>query len=223
MELSTLSVFAADKLVCYNSENGMFDVSYASAWELGRLLALQDSHFSLNLSNWKREHLKEVTQNNQQELYSHLFPSTTATTANEQKDSIKEKLNEWLKELALLNGVPFNYLVPDEQMLPQESIRFFHLDWFWVECLLDGAFSLGSGLGQKEVSKPSNNQQNVKNITGFLLRSQVVSGWPDLQVEASSELNPSNPMRIIKNSSYCVAIALRKVSCCAYLRGILTP
>lgn len=194
MKLSTLSVFAADKLVCYNPDHGMFDVSYASAWELGRLLALQDSHFSLNLSNWKREHLKDVTQDNQQELYSHLFSSNAANAANDKQDSIKEKLDEWLKELALLNGVPFNYLVPDEQMLPQESIRFFHLDWFWVECLLDGAFSLGSGLGQKKVIDPDTLSKN-EDITGFLLRSQVVSGWPDLQIEASSELEASNPMR----------------------------
>jgi hypothetical protein len=196
-ELSSLSVYSADKLVCYNSGEGMFDVSYASAWELGRLLALQDSHFSMNLSNWKREHLKEVTENNQQELYSHLFPSSTVTTTdnelNNQPDSIKEKIDEWLKELALLKGVPFNYLVPDEQMLPQESIRFFHLDWFWVECLLDGAFSLGSGLGQKKVTNPDKLAEN-EDITGFLLRSQVISGWPDLQVEARSKLNPSNPM-----------------------------
>jgi len=188
VELSTLSVYSADKLVCYNSKDGMFDVSYASAWELGRLLALQDSHFSMNLSNWKREHLKEVTQNNQQELYSHLFlptKATSATSVNNQTDSIKEKIDEWLKELALLKGVPFNYLVPDEQMLPQESIRFFHLDWFWVECLLDGAFSLGSGLGQKKVTDSDKLAKN-EDITGFLLRSQVVSGWPDLQVEASS-------------------------------------
>jgi hypothetical protein len=182
IDLSTLSVFNADRLVCYDSEYGMFDVSYAAAWELGRLLALKDSQFSLNLCNWKREHIKELTKNNQQALYSHLFSSSEPQKNSETK---QWSPNEWLKDLGLLKSVPFNYLVPDEQMLPIESIRFFHLDWFWVECLLGGAFSLGNSLGQKEVSNQLSKQQD---ISGFLLRSQVVAGWPDLQVEASSKL-----------------------------------
>ena len=44
---------------------------------------------------------------------------------------------------AVVRGVPFNYLVPDERMLPAESIRFFQLDESWMDCLLDGAFSIG--------------------------------------------------------------------------------
>lgn len=34
---------------------GMLDVSYAAAWQLGRLLALQNKHFAVALCNWKRE------------------------------------------------------------------------------------------------------------------------------------------------------------------------
>jgi hypothetical protein len=53
---------------------------------------------------------------------------------------------DWLGRLHTLLGVPFGYLVPDEQMLPPESIRFFRLDAAWVEALIDGAFSLGRDL-----------------------------------------------------------------------------
>ncbi|MEH2318768.1 hypothetical protein [Nostoc sp.] len=182
--LSTLSVFSADQLVCYNPDDGMFDISYAAAWELGKLLALQDSQFVMNLLTWKRDRIKEITENNQQALYTHLF-SPVATVKQEQQWSP----DEWLKNLALLKGVPFHYLVPEEKMLPSESIRFFCLDWFWVESLLDGVFSLGSsiiGNGQKSVPKELPKQQG---ISGFLLRSQVVSGWPDLQVEAADQLS----------------------------------
>lgn len=49
----------------------------------------------------------------------------------------------WLGGLALLRGVPFRYLVPDERMLPTESIRHFRLDTSWVTALIDGAFSIG--------------------------------------------------------------------------------
>ena len=57
-----------------------------------------------------------------------------------------DSLTKWLGKLALLTGVPFNYLVPDERMLPLESIRFFYLDPNWVAALSDGAFSIGRNL-----------------------------------------------------------------------------
>lgn len=52
----------------------------------------------------------------------------------------------WLGRLHALFGVPFGYLVPDEAMLPPESIRFFHVDTAWAEVLVDGAFSIGRDL-----------------------------------------------------------------------------
>lgn len=55
-------------------------------------------------------------------------------------------ITDWLGRLHTLIGVPFGYLVPAEQMLPPESIRFFRLDEAWVEALIDGAFSLGRDL-----------------------------------------------------------------------------
>jgi hypothetical protein len=52
----------------------------------------------------------------------------------------------WLGRLHTLAGIPFGYLVPDEEMLPPESIRFFRIDTAWTQALLDGAFSLGRNL-----------------------------------------------------------------------------
>jgi hypothetical protein len=49
----------------------------------------------------------------------------------------------WLTRLHLLYGVPFSYLVPDERMLPVESLRFFQVDANWMDALIDGAYSLG--------------------------------------------------------------------------------
>ena len=43
----------------------------------------------------------------------------------------------------LLYGVPFHYLVPDERMMPPESIRFFHVDPGWIATLIQGATSVG--------------------------------------------------------------------------------
>lgn len=59
---------------------------------------------------------------------------------------LPDDLENWLGRLKLLYGVPYNYLVPDERMLPPESIRFFYVDMNWVDALLDGAFSIGRNL-----------------------------------------------------------------------------
>ncbi|NWD73711.1 hypothetical protein HX890_06195 [Pseudomonas gingeri] len=59
-------------------------------------------------------------------------------------DTDARLIRDWLSELQMLKGVPFNYLVPDMAMLPDESLRFFQVDKGWLAALLDGAFSIGS-------------------------------------------------------------------------------
>ncbi|MEZ4685871.1 MAG: hypothetical protein R3B47_07325 [Bacteroidia bacterium] len=105
--------------------------------------------------------------------------------AQEQID-MPDNIEQWLSKLSLLKGLPFNYLVPDERMLPVESIRYFYLDPSWVACLIDGAMSLGRVAGQTE---PKHNpgafldtHSEGQLVTGILLRSAVVKGWPALQV-----------------------------------------
>lgn len=119
---------------------------------------------------------------------------------------VPEPLSKWLGRLRLLKGVPFNYLVPDESMLPPESIRFFYLDMNWVDALLDGAFSIGRNLTTTEKAPTHNLDAAVmpdvhthvsvgaasiraealgipppepafKVVSGFLLRSSVVSAY----------------------------------------------
>jgi hypothetical protein len=124
----------------------------------------------------------------------------------------------FLSHLRLLVGVPFDYLVPDQRLLPDESIRFFYIDRSWTDRLVDGAIAVGK-IGTREQAHhqghaPALNQQvdlserivriiqrglqsftdakaaNDQNttpadtITGFLLRSSAVSGWPHMDVRA---------------------------------------
>ena len=56
---------------------------------------------------------------------------------------IPKEITDFLAELSLLYSVPFCYLAPDEKMLPEDSIRFFRVDFNWLYALLDGAMSLG--------------------------------------------------------------------------------
>ena len=123
-------------------------------------------------------------------------------------------VTDWLSRLKLLCGVPFNYLVPDEGMLPPESIRFFYLDLNWVDALIDGAFSIGRNLtttGETAslnldravnsplhaaisvrapavrarllgVAAPRTSQTTLQTVSGFVLRSSIVSAYRNLGV-----------------------------------------
>ncbi|MEM6520506.1 MAG: hypothetical protein AAF722_14390, partial [Cyanobacteria bacterium P01_C01_bin.70] len=194
LALSQLAVRNADQLISYNPNTGLFDISYAAAWQLGQLLALQDKQFATRLFNWKRANAQKLAQDSQQALYPHLFAETEGNAAALE---FPEEIQTWFERLGLLHGVPFNYLVPDEQMLPPESIRFFWLDWFWVESLLDGAFSIGR-VQDADVRQDSDHNPltgEAKYISGCLIRSDVVAGWPDLQIDGSaSSIAGDNPM-----------------------------
>jgi hypothetical protein len=167
--------------VRYNTTYGMFEVSYAAAWELGRLLALQSKSFSVALYRWKRTHARMIKVAEQQ--VAHLpFDGPSAAL------DLPETVRGWFDQLALLEGVPFRYLVPDERMLPPESIRFFQVDEQWMECLLDGAFSVGRVLDSDHANDVLHSEKQLSDryhwqVSGFLLRSDVVAGWPGLLVD----------------------------------------
>jgi len=179
----SLPAKAADELVRYNGSTGLFDVSYAAAWELGRLLALQSRQFSIDLYNWKRANAQQIKQAEQQLLYPNLALGGQSNGTVE----LPESVSAWFTNLSMLEGVPFNYLVPDERMLPAESIRFFSVDGLWIDCQLDGAYSIGRvttsdyELDKSQTDNPASSQ--YEKLTGFLLRSDVVAGWPGLLVD----------------------------------------
>ena len=141
-------------------------------------------------------------------------------------------MESFLAHLRLLVGVPFDNLIPDARLLPDESIRFFYMDRSWTDRVVDGAVAVGK-IGTREQShhqahEPAVRQQldlserivrplqrrldsfqNLKSgndqvrksadtITGFLLRSAAVSGWPHMDVRAYDRIfeepfEPSNP------------------------------
>ena len=176
---------AADALLRYNPTNGLFDISYAAAWQLGSLLALQSKQFSTSLYLWKRAHTQQLRQAEQQLRYASLPLQGQSVDNSEQFTAV----SAWFASLSLLQGVPFNYLVPSEAMLPKESLRFFWVDAAWVDCLLDGAFGIGrvtTANHAQDARQTANNSSPAvrpyEQITGFLLRSDVVAGWPGLQI-----------------------------------------
>ncbi|MFE0042482.1 hypothetical protein [Streptomyces albireticuli] len=112
----------------------------------------------------------------------------TLTGADQDEDLTA--VQEWLTRLRSLEGVPFAHLVPDARMLPAESLRFFHVDADWTATLLEGALSVGLAhsfdlaaddlLFGPQGRAPLPGPQGP--VTGLLLRSQLVSGWPALEI-----------------------------------------
>ena len=167
---------------------------------------------------------------------------------------------DWLARLRLLHGVPFAYLVVDDNLLPHESIRFFWLDRDWTDAAVEGALSaagahsfvrsLAAGddaatrqrLDVRErnitphdprlaaVPRPRaggparTDEQHVGHVpyetldgpagtvTGFLLRSKAVSGWPELHVRALDEQR--RPMTLLRVERLAPAVLLALVDGC---------
>ena len=171
-------VRAPDELLIWNAELGMLDASYAAAWELGRLLALEDKRHSRRLYEWKRAHARTLAHERQR-LDLALLPLIRETPT---VGGLTQELTDWFQQLARLETVPFSYLVPDERLLPQESLRFVEVDGAWIECLLDGAFSIGRVLGRDRLGDQERKRWLVKRptIAGVVLRSSAVTAWPGL-------------------------------------------
>jgi hypothetical protein len=136
-------------------------------------------------------------------------------TADEPQAALPPYATSFLAHLRLLVGVPFQYLVPDAAMLPEESIRFFHVDRSWTDRLVDGVLTVGE-VGTREQAHhhtagpalaalldtlepavrpaqrglaplqpdPAAALAADPAVTGFLLRSALVSGWPQMEVRA---------------------------------------
>jgi hypothetical protein len=133
-----------------------------------------------------------------------------------------DPISQWLAKLMLLYPVPFNYLVPDERMLPQESLRFFYLDDNWLGALLDGAQSIGMDSSRQTLlfemthdlitdsafaaasvyrsqllgTEPPSSETQLNIMSGFLLRSALVSGWPNIAVRPF--LNSGEMVKILR-------------------------
>jgi hypothetical protein len=213
---------SADALLRYDEQVGMLDVSYAAAWELGRLLTLQKTQVAVDLFNWKRAHAHDThVQEAHKAETQKKSPGVTAALAYLPYEKAKtdvalpQTVTKWFDDLACFRGVPFSYLVPDERMLPLESIRFFWVDRRWIDCLLDGAFSIGRATGkdhERDVTHVENTAKSLfqtshNTVTGFLLRSDVVSGWPGLLVDGHANRTPLKLLcmeRLSKNVLLCL-------------------
>ncbi len=129
----------------------------------------------------------------------------------------------FLARLRMLEGVPFNTLVPDSDLLPVESIRFFYLDRAWTDALVQGALSVGTANSleraqlerlypqieeeideaERRVRSPGSEPNLTGSagiVTGFLMRSAAVAGWPGMHIRAYDAEPVDNDEDIVPES-----------------------
>jgi hypothetical protein len=139
-------------------------------------------------------------------------------------EQIPQPIVDWLARLRLLYGVPFECLVADARMMPTETIRFFFIDRNWTDRLVDGAMSIGASSTRHLVhaavagtamhraadrAEPRLRAQ-LRNkpeptdvvegglISGFLLRSVAVSGWPGIEALAYTDVARTQPLDLVR-------------------------
>jgi len=130
------------------------------------------------------------------------------------------EVRQFLARLRLLEGVPFSNFVPDPALLPLESVRFFYVDRGWTDALTQGALSVGTVNSgdraqlerlypeieaeiddeERRVRLPGGEERQKGKaglMTGFLMRSRAVSGWPGLHVRAYKNEPAANDEEIL--------------------------
>lgn len=151
------------------------------------------------------------------------------TLLEKELDPDVDPISEWLARKQLLYDVPFNHLAPNQEMLPVESLRFFYVDQNWLDVLVDGALSIGvqsfkdaslnqvmkgvinnavtkktKALRKKLLGTPvedSEADSKKETMSGLLIRSAVVSGWPGLVIKGYKKKKELKIIRMDRLSS----------------------
>jgi hypothetical protein len=193
----------------------LMDISYASAWQLGKTLAMGDQAFATALARLRNTIHSAALKASNIEVHSELgVYSSRGEAAQGVVDLVTglNTLNAALSSRKLtacstnrwkyLANIPAHYLIPDPSFLPDESLRFFHVDWNWTDAMIDGALSLANHWAsspaedecriviKKYLNKhifakdPALKYRPQMPAYGFLIRSRLLVQFPDLAVTA---------------------------------------
>jgi len=78
--------FLSDELLEYDPQNGMFNISYSAAWQLGRLLALKDKDFSRKLLAWRLSQKSKAIHNQTNQILTEKLSQIETLTSERNTD-----------------------------------------------------------------------------------------------------------------------------------------
>lgn len=140
--------------------------------------------------------------------------SGTVTNASVRYDEFNTPLStdwlvvlKWVLDRMYLANIPPHYMINDPSHLPPETIRFFAVDTNWTDVLVDGALSLANHLERSDdmirraiqhgirrhLDTPSPGLGRKPPIPkyGFLLRSELVTAFPDMVITTEPSQLPN--------------------------------
>jgi hypothetical protein len=173
------AVRTPDALLRYYNDTGMLGTGYAAAWQLGRLIALQHSNVATALYGWKRRRAQLLKRD---------VAADHPLSVPDIDVDVPSGVQALFDDLARLRGVPLRYLIPDERLLPVETIRFLQLDPQWIAALIDGAYSIGRlTRADAELDRRHPPAVELPPISGALIRSDLVPGYPSMLIDAYAD------------------------------------
>jgi len=217
--LTSQSWTSEEELQTFDQHLGIMDITYLSAWQLGKSLAVADRSFTAALGHLgikigdvalKKARL-ECEDTNPDflsrleyhciDVASELSTNTAGTTSEEHSDPDWQEVFNFFLYRLFLYSVPTRSLLPDRALLPEESLRFFSIDKNWTNVSIDGALSVANHqqpkldvLIRKAIKKsfqaflakpiPTVGYPPQVPTHGMLLRSGIVSQFPDLSIHA---------------------------------------
>ncbi|AZB29719.1 hypothetical protein [Chryseobacterium balustinum] len=150
----------ADYLILFNEDTNMFDMTYSAAWQLGRLLIMNDNKVLQELKKWKYD-LELHNLILEQNKYSHL-PNFISKSPE-----IPQLLLDYITELVRFRNFPINYLFPHADLNKKETIQYFKIDNSWILAFLFGIFSAGPTLSIVDFEKLVLNKKRNERIHEF--------------------------------------------------------
>jgi hypothetical protein len=165
------------------------------------------------------------------DIHSRLAPDVAGVPPGYHVAPLPDELLDWLADLLLLRGVPLSYLVPHPDLLPPESIRFFHVDPNFTAHLIDGALTaadlgafdrafhrpialaLRAQAEQRLAERlfPAENPKFVAlpQLSGLLFRSEIVRRWPGLSVTGYDKSgDPGSALQLARKDRLAAGVML---------------
>ncbi len=175
-------ITTSDELILLRKNE--YDITYASAWELGRLTGLDMRTFTRALLAYKQ-----------------------AGDDDNIKATYKTEIRSLFQLNDALNKVPVHYWLPSSWKSDEAQLSLFRFDAWWLVQFLKGLFSLGDDIVLDDDSNvlpasffeiyPDRTslipfEDNIATaLYGFIIKSSLIDDFPDLSYQPYSQTGSS--------------------------------